>query len=191
MKQCKQCGNQVENLAPRSNKCQSCQNEYLREWKSQNKDKVKKHSKTSYEKDKEAHLKRMHTWRTQNSEYMKTYLKQWFQDTKETRYQYYKDKRENNLEFRIKQNLRVRISNAFREYQYNKKDTTLEHLGCSISDFIVYLENQFTKEMSWDNYGTYWEIDHIIPLSKGGSFHYTNTQPLTISENRTKKANIY
>jgi len=42
--------------------------------------------------------------------------------------------------------------------------------------------------MSWDNYGRdeYWEIDHIIPISKGGSFHYTNTQPLSIEENQKK-----
>lgn len=26
-----------------------------------------------------------------------------------------------------------------------------------------HLESQFTSEMNWDNYGTYWEIDHIIP----------------------------
>ena len=40
--------------------------------------------------------------------------------------------------------------------------------------------------MSWENYGIYWEIDHIKPLSKGGSFHYKNTQPLTIPANRSK-----
>ena len=44
--------------------------------------------------------------------------------------------------------------------------------------------------MNWDNYGKMWEIDHIFPLSRGGSFHYTNTQPLTILENRTKSNNI-
>lgn len=26
-----------------------------------------------------------------------------------------------------------------------------------------HLESQFTSEMFWDNYGSYWEIDHIIP----------------------------
>lgn len=26
-----------------------------------------------------------------------------------------------------------------------------------------HLENQFTPEMNWNNYGSYWEIDHIIP----------------------------
>lgn len=187
MKKCKKCGTEVEKLAPRSTKCQPCQNEYLKEWKSKNKDKVKKYSKKSYKKDKANHLKRMKEWRDSNPDYMKKYGKQYFQDTREVRYQYYKNKRENDIEFRITQNLRTRIWNAFSEYQYSKKDTTLKHLGCPISDFVVYLEKQFDKNMSWGNYGTYWEIDHIIPLSKGGTFHYTNTQPLTISENRTKK----
>ena len=67
-----------------------------------------------------------------------------------------------------------------------KTERTLKFLGCSKEFFIKYLESQFTPEMNWDNYGTYWEIDHIHPLSKGGAFHYTNTQPLTITDNRIK-----
>ncbi len=34
------------------------------------------------------------------------------------------------------------------------------------------------------------EIDHIHPLSKEGSFHYTNTQPLTVKDNRIKSNKI-
>lgn len=26
-----------------------------------------------------------------------------------------------------------------------------------------HLESQFDENMNWDNYGSYWEIDHIIP----------------------------
>lgn len=51
--------------------------------------------------------------------------------------------------------------------------------------------------MSWDNYGTYWELDHIIPRFK---FYYesyddeqfkqcwalSNLRPLTIKENRER-----
>jgi 5-methylcytosine-specific restriction endonuclease McrA len=51
--------------------------------------------------------------------------------------------------------------------------------------------------MSWDNYGTYWHIDHIIPCSnfdfsdpiqQKECFNYTNLQPLEAKAN-IKKSN--
>ena len=98
---------------------------------------------------------------------------------------YNKSRRLVDLDFRLHQNIRVRI---------NKKTlneggkTSLDFLGCSIDEYKIYLEERFDKHMTWDNYGkdNYWEIDHIHPVSKGGSFHYTNTQPLPIIENRKK-----
>ena len=53
--------------------------------------------------------------------------------------------------------------------------------------------------MTWENHGVVWEVDHIMPLSLYDlskeenifkAFHYTNTQPLTKSENRSKKNKI-
>ena len=48
--------------------------------------------------------------------------------------------------------------------------------------------------MSWDNHGTYWDIDHIIPLSTALNEadiirlnHYTNLQPLDSFINRYVK----
>lgn len=73
----------------------------------------------------------------------------------------------------------------------DKIERSIEYIGCTIQEYKLYLEKQFTPEMNWDNYGSYWEIDHIHPLAKGGSFHYTNTQPLTIVENRIKSNKIY
>ena len=55
---------------------------------------------------------------------------------------------------------------------------SIEYLGCSWDVFYKHIEKQFLPEMNWENYGKIWEVDHIKPLSKGGSFHYTNTQPL-------------
>ena len=53
--------------------------------------------------------------------------------------------------------------------------------------------------MGWKNYGSVWEIDHIIPFASidvenleelAGVIHYTNIQPLLVSDNRSKGAKI-
>jgi 5-methylcytosine-specific restriction endonuclease McrA len=43
----------------------------------------------------------------------------------------------------------------------------------SITDLKKHLEKQFDKYMSWNNYGKYWHIDHIIPHSL---FQYTSME---------------
>jgi 5-methylcytosine-specific restriction endonuclease McrA len=67
-----------------------------------------------------------------------------------------------------------------------KSQKTLDLLGCSREEFILHLEKQFDKNMSWGNYGVYWEVDHIIPLSKEGTIRWDNSRPLSISDNRKK-----
>ena len=42
-----------------------------------------------------------------------------------------------------------------------------------------------TLSMGWENYGL-WHIDHIMPLSKGGTNHYSNLQPLWAEANLQK-----
>ncbi len=37
-------------------------------------------------------------------------------------------------------------------------------VGYTVEQLKKHLEKQFTKEMSWDNYGSYWWLDHIIPI---------------------------
>ena len=59
---------------------------------------------------------------------------------------------------------------------------------------MEYLENLFTENMNWSNYGE-WHIDHIMPLSPANTeeeiynlCHYTNLQPLW-GEDNLKKSN--
>ena len=53
--------------------------------------------------------------------------------------------------------------------------------------------------MSWDNYGSYWHIDHIRPCASFNlqneeeqqiCFHYSNLQPLTAKDNIIKGARL-
>jgi 5-methylcytosine-specific restriction endonuclease McrA len=96
---------------------------------------------------------------------------------------YNKNHRKNNIDIRLREAIKVGINKKIKTLESNKIN---KYLGYSIKEYKLYLEQKFTDKMNWENYGDYWEIDHILPLSKGGSFHYTNTQPLTVTENRKK-----
>ncbi len=107
------------------------------------------------------------------------------------------DKYKKNLSQRIAKNIRARINSALQGK--SKFGHSIELLGCSIEQFKIHLESKFTSEMSWENYGAYWEIDHIKPCAlfdlsirnqQEKCFHYSNMQPLTKSENRRKQANF-
>ena len=72
---------------------------------------------------------------------------------------------------------------------------TIAMLGCSVAEFRAYIEAQFTQDMSWDNYGTVWHLDHIKPvcsfdLSLEGIAkevnHYSNLRPLLAEDNLAK-----
>lgn len=45
-------------------------------------------------------------------------------------------------------------------------------VGYTLKDLKEHLEKQFDENMSWDNQGSYWEVDHIIPKNQ---FHYSST----------------
>jgi len=75
----------------------------------------------------------------------------------------------------------------------DKEKHSIEYLGCSIQHFKEHIEKQFTKGMTWDNYGE-WQIDHIIPLKYENPtieetierLHWENTQPLWATDNIAK-----
>lgn len=91
---------------------------------------------------------------------------------------------------RVTQDLRRKLFSQ----RAQKSDKTVDYLGCSIPELMLYLQTKFKPGMSWDNYGK-WEIDHILPaagfnltcpLQQDICFHYTNLQPLWMPENRSK-----
>ena len=152
----------------------------------------KKCKLTHYNSNKEKYKTTSTNWQKTNPEKNSSIQKKYRQSEKgiEIRKQHrkkeYDQKYGVDMEWTILRNLRIRLRNALKkEFKSGK---TIELLGCSIKEYVVFLEQQFDQNMTWENYGKdkYWEIDHIQPLSKEGSFHYTNTRPYPISENRSK-----
>ena len=111
-----------------------------------------------------------------------------------------------NYKLRLQTDINVKLSHYLRNrirkvLKNNIKSTkTSKLLDCSIDFLKKYLESKFKFGMTWDNYGKNgWEIDHIRPcasfdLSKPEEqckcFHYSNLQPLWVSENRQKSNKI-
>lgn len=120
----------------------------------------------------------------------------WLDNTgKEWCNQWIKDKKSSDPQFKLKHILRLRLLDALKRNNTTKRHSALKLLGCSIEQAKQHIENQFKPEMNWKNHGSYWEIDHIKPCAsfdlsdveqQQECFNYTNLQPLTISENRSK-----
>ena len=118
---------------------------------------------------------------------------------KEWHSNYISNRYKNDDVFRFKTNVRQLISGSFKRKVNNnwKKKTKTENiLGCKFDFFRNYIEKQFTKGMTFENYGS-WHLDHIKPLALAESEedvillnHYTNFQPLWAIDN-FKKGSIY
>lgn len=102
-------------------------------------------------------------------------------------------------QYRIAHSLRSRMSSALKKYKKDKADSTFELTDCSLKEFNDWLEWQFDEFMNWENYGSYWSIDHVIPcnyynLEKDEEqyecFNWRNCRPLEKSINSSKNAKI-
>ena len=110
---------------------------------------------------------------------------------------YYNKRRKTDNNFRLKINLRSRLSKAISSN--NKSNNTMVLLGIANIEFLwKHLEKTFKKGMTRENYGK-WHIDHIIPcasfdLSKpeeqAKCFHYSNLQALWAHENLSKNDKV-
>ena len=110
---------------------------------------------------------------------------------KEQKTEWCKNERNTNMNYRIKKSLAARLRNVL-----NKNDTTMNYIGCNIQYFREWLEYNFTEEMNWENYGSYWSIDHIIPVCKFNlsledekfkCWNWSNMMPVTVKYNSSKK----
>lgn len=140
--------------------CNDCYRKYKQEYAAKNKEK-----KREYDKN------RRHIKRLQDKEYRKTHkeqIKQYQIDNADRIKAYNKQRYRNNKIGKL-------ISNAMcSALKGNKAGQHWEDLvPYTLEQLRTHLESQFTPKMNWNNYGDYWEVDHIIPQNV---FNYTTHQ---------------
>jgi hypothetical protein len=138
-------------------------------------------------------------YRKENKEYFNTYSNQHYHENKDYYREYNNIRSANDPTFRLKHAINSNINGNLRKYLQIKHDKSMNYLGTTMEQYCQYLEHQFTSEMNWDNYGSYWEIDHILPIDSFDltneeqlyqCFNYTNTRPLHWLENKQKSNKI-
>jgi hypothetical protein len=101
--------------------------------------------------------------------------------------------------FKIQNNLRNRFKDLMKTTQKGGTKNTSSLLGCSTKQLAKHLESQFKRGITWENYGTEWHVDHIIPCASfdhsdprqvAQCWHWTNLRPLRADENLKKGASI-
>ena len=95
---------------------------------------------------------------------------------------------------RIINNIRKRLKKFLKSIGVNSRNHS-NIVGCTKVKFVKHMESKFTVRMTWENYGSYWHLDHIIPVSSFDladpeqckqANHWTNLQPLEASKNLSK-----
>ena len=81
----------------------------------------------------------------------------------------------------------------------NPTDTIVQCIGCSSKFFQDWIFWQMNESMTMDNYGSYWEIDHVKPCSSfdlswqdqlDECFNWKNLRPYESSKNKEKGSKI-
>ena len=167
--------------------CKDCGLKIQREYKAKNKERLKK-------RDAE--------YRKNNLEKLNATAKKYISNNREKRNayirEYKKKKKESDPSYSIYENCRKRIWKVLR---VNKKNSTNELLGCSKRFYEMWINFTLINQdvMNWNNYGKYWDIDHVVPINSFDiqneqklkeCFNWRNTRALDKEANYKKKDKI-
>lgn len=182
-----------------SNTCKECAKIINNKSYLNNKEKINIAAKAWYELNKEKHIKYTTNYQKINPEISRKSTAKYLKNNPEYYNNYRKNRYNNDSQFKLRVILGTRLNEVLKKNKTNKESNIIKLLGCSLKEVKMHLEKQFKEGMSWDNHGSYWEVDHIIPCDSFNMqdieqqklcFNYTNLQPLTKTQNRQKSNKI-
>tara|TARA_Y100000817_G_C16855386_1_gene543779 strand:+ start:1695 stop:2525 length:831 start_codon:yes stop_codon:yes gene_type:complete len=177
-------------------------------WRENNRERAKESRKQYLKKNKEKVRATNRKYNLKRKEKMKVYMKKYRKENKEKmqalqrkyrrkfpekRREYVRNRRKTDPNYALRCVLRSRLRGVLRGQA--KAASTMALLGCSTEQLMRHLERQFVEGMSWDNRGTAWHVDHILPCAsfdlsnaeqQRRCFHWSNLQPLFAFNNLSK-----
>lgn len=127
----------------------------------------------------------------ENKEHILEYQQKYSEQNREKINNYRREKYNNDINFAISSNLRGSLIRII----HGANSKVINLIGLSHIDYLRWIEYQFEEGMSFSNYGQYWEIDHVIPLSsfnlldepeKNQAMNWINLRPITVTKNKSK-----
>lgn len=167
-----------------SKKCKSSAYKQTPQWKT--------YRSNYYTLNKEKEDNKTKQWKLDNTERWKSYTSQYYINHRHSILQricaYNTIKYQTDPQFRLKNIIRRRIGRISSK-KVVKSYSAL--FGTDVGTVVSWIENKFYvqdgKQMTWENYGKEWQIDHIealglfdltVPEELGRACYYTNLQPL-------------
>jgi len=174
----------TKNKSGYNDMCKQCQSDYHKNYYPKNKDKITQYKELN--KDKITQYTKEYCAQYYLNNKPEPIVKQYIKKGNPDYYKdYFKKRYYNDINYKLAYILRSRFKSALNG---NKKgDSTISLIGCSLNEFKEHIQLQLKPEMTWDNQGLVWEIDHILPCSSFNlsdveqqklCFNYTNLQPL-------------
>lgn len=165
---------------------------YVKQYSKEHADKIKAYNKMYCNKNRQKLLEYSKIYYQENKEQIKEYQRKYAIEHKEELSIKNKLRHQNN---KITRNFSWAINHALKGSKSGQHWEDL--VPYNLEQLKQHLESQFTPSMNWNNYGSYWEVDHIIPQNTFNFSSYTdkefqicwsllNLRPLTIYENRSR-----
>jgi hypothetical protein len=180
LKYCKHCNQELPLECFRHNRCKCKECEKLHGRTYRQSDSGKQKAKEWSNNNKEKHKKLQSEWTKKNRSHINNKFNQRWK---------------NDFEFKIKKSCQKHLMNNLK----SKQKSTMKYFSCDIKLFIEWLEYCFTENMTINNHGTLWHLDHVIPVSSFDlknpeevylCFHYLNYMPITATDNLSKNNKI-
>jgi hypothetical protein len=148
---------------------------------------------------KECNKLKLYGWREDNKEQFLAICKKYrtSDEAKEVRRVNRNAKYREDIVFKLIGLYRTRVRLCIKK-KYYPKNTAFDYatlLGCPWDFLVGWLEFNMTDAMTWENYGPFWHVDHVIPCAsfdfskeedRRKCFNWTNLMPLEGIENIKK-----